>query len=164
MTPYVVTTEQAQLQEVAREFSKRVVIPRAATLDRNSNPVDCMSWEIVEEASKIGLRTLTLDSKYGGAGADTLTAAIVIEELCKGDLGAGVIMAQIYKLVQVMQAACTEEQKDRWLTMFSEDPRCIIAVAATEPDTSSDYVIPYEDPRARVDAAEGARREAANRA
>lgn len=148
MTPYVMTAEQAQLQEIAREFSKRVVVPRAAALDRNSNPVDCMSWEIVEEASKIGLRALTLDPKYGGAGADTLTAAIVIEELCKGDLGAGVIMAQIYKLVQVMQAACTDDQKDRWLTMFSEDPRCIVAVAATEPDTSSNYVIPYEDPRA----------------
>ncbi len=148
MTPYVMTTEQAQLQEVAREFAKRVVIPRAATLDRNADPADCMSWEIVEEASKIGLRTLTLDPGYGGAGADALTAAIVIEELCKGDLGAGVMMAQIFKLVQVMQAACTQDQKDRWLTMFSEDPRCILAVAATEPDTSSDYVIPYDDPRA----------------
>lgn len=148
MTPYAMTAEQAQLQEVAREFSKRVVIPRAAALDRNADPADCMSWEIVEAASEIGLRTLTLDPKYGGAGADTLTAAIVIEELCKGDLGVGVIMAQIYKLVQVMQAACTEAQKDRWLTMFSEDPRCILAVAATEPDTSSNYVIPYEDPRA----------------
>ena len=38
----------------------------------------------------MGLRTLTLPPELGGQGADSLTAAIVIEELAKADLGVSV--------------------------------------------------------------------------
>lgn len=148
MSCLALTPEQRQLRDVVREFVRRCVIPVAAELDSRADPQDCFSWEIVEEASRLGLRTLTLAKEYGGAGADSLTTAVVIEELAKGDLGVAVIFAQTLKIAQTLQQACTEEQKRRYLSAFRDDPRFLLAIAITEPDTSSNYIIPYNDPAA----------------
>lgn len=146
MTPFQRTREQQQILELIREFVARVVQPVSAELDRRPTPEDCFSWEIVEEASRIGLRTLTLAAEYGGAGADSLTTAMVIEELAKGDLGVSVIFAQTLKIAQTLQRACTKEQKETFLPAFRDDPRFLLAIGITEPDTSSNYIIPYADP------------------
>lgn len=132
----------------ARQFVEQSVLPRAADLDRNLHPEDCFSWDIVEEASAAGLRTITLDLAYGGEGADSLTTAMVIEEIAKGDLGVAVIIAQTVKIAQTIQRACTQEQKDRCLPQFRDDPRFLMAIGITEPETSSNYIIPFDHPQA----------------
>ncbi len=142
--PFAMTPGQQRLRDVARAFVQTAVIPVAAQLDGRSDPEECFSWEIVEEASRVGLRTLTLDGEFGGTGADALTTAIVIEELAKGDLGIAVMLAQTLKIVQTLQKACTSAQKDRLLTKFRDDPRFLMAIGITEPETSSNYIIPYD--------------------
>lgn len=137
-----------EILESARRFATEVVAPQAALLDRNLNPEDCFSWEIVERGSAYGLRTLTLSPEYGGAGADTLTTAMVIEELARADVGVAVVFAQTLKIVQAIQKAATSAQKDRYLPRFREDPRFLLAIGITEPEVSSDYIIPYEAPEA----------------
>jgi alkylation response protein AidB-like acyl-CoA dehydrogenase len=87
-----------------------------------------------------------LERDYGGLGVDSLTAAVVIEELAKGDMGLAVVIAQTLKIIQTIQAACSKEQKDRYLPMIRDDDRCVLAIGLTEPDTSSNYIIPYEGP------------------
>ncbi len=144
MIPFAITPAQRRLRDVARAFTQTTVIPVAAQLDRRSDPQECFSWEIIEEASRAGLRTLTLDEEFGGSGADALTTAMVIEELAKGDLGVAVILAQTLKIVQTLQKACTSAQKDRLLTRFRDDPRFLMAIGITEPETSSNYIIPYD--------------------
>ncbi len=148
MSPFAMTPGQRRLTELAREFVRRAVIPVAAQLDERVDPEECFSWEIVEEASRVGLRTLTLDEEFGGAGADALTTAMVIEELAKGDLGVAVMLAQTLKIAQTLQKACTSAQKDRLLTKFRDDPRFLLAIGITEPETSSNYIIPYDAPDA----------------
>lgn len=140
--------EQQQIVKTVRKFVKDVVIPAAAELDSHVNPQDCFSWEIVEKADEVGLRKLTLAEEYGGMGADALTTAIVIEELAKGDLGVSVIFAQTLKLVQTLQKAMTEAQRERFLPMFRDDPRFLLAIGITEPETASNYIIPYNDSKA----------------
>lgn len=141
-------SERQQIVKTVQKFVHDVVAPTAAKLDQAINPEDCFSWEIVEKASKVGLRTLTLTQEYGGLGADSLTTAIVIEELAKGDLGVAVIFAQTLKLVQTLQKAATKEQKERFLPKFRDDPRFLLAIGITEPETASNYIIPYNDPEA----------------
>ena len=102
-----------------------------------------------EEASKVGLRTLTLEPEHGGPGVDSLGAAIVIEELAKGDLGVSVVIAQTLKLIQTVQAACTEEQKERFLPRIRDEDRFLLAIGLTEPDTASNYLLPYEEPKGK---------------
>jgi alkylation response protein AidB-like acyl-CoA dehydrogenase len=137
------TEEQAHWLNVAREFNEQVVAPRAMELDAQIDPRDCWSWKIVEAADAAGLRTLTLAPEYGGAGVDTLTAAMVVQELCRGDLGVGVVMAQNLKFIQMLQAGGNEDQKSRYLPLIAGDPRCIIATAGTEPKRGSDNLTPY---------------------
>ncbi len=132
MSARVLTADQRRVRELVRDFVNRVVVPAAAELDQHPNPEDCFSWQIVEEASKVGLRTFTLDEEYGGPGADSLTTAMVIEELAKGDLGVAVIFAQTLKIVQTLQKACTKAQKDRFLPKFRNDPRFLLAIGITQ--------------------------------
>jgi alkylation response protein AidB-like acyl-CoA dehydrogenase len=129
--------------DVAREFVQNVVAPVAASLDRNVNPEDCFSWDIVEEGSKRGLRTLTLLPEYGGAGAGCVTTAQVVEELAKGDMGVSVVFAQTLKLIQSLQGAATDDQRKRWLPKIRDDHRALMAIGMTEPTNASNYIIPY---------------------
>jgi alkylation response protein AidB-like acyl-CoA dehydrogenase len=145
VNPFAITPAQRRLQDIVREFANTVVIPVAAELDRQPDPLDCFSPTIVEEASKVGLRTLTLPPELGGQGADSLTTAIVIEELAKADLGVSVIFAQVLKIAQTLHKACTTEQKQRFLGRFRDDPNFLLAIGITEPETSSDYIIPFRD-------------------
>jgi alkylation response protein AidB-like acyl-CoA dehydrogenase len=135
-------TEETALQ-TARKFVTDVVTPVAADLDRRTNPEECFSWDIVEKGSDCGLRTLTLLPEYGGAGASCLTTAKVIEELARGDMGVSVVFAQTLKLIQALQGAANAEQRQRVLPKIKDDPRCVLAIGMTEPQTSSNYIIPY---------------------
>jgi alkylation response protein AidB-like acyl-CoA dehydrogenase len=130
--------------DVARKFVTEVVTPASAGLDRNVNPEDCFSWDIVEQGSDRGLRTLTLLPEYGGAGADCLTTAMVVEELARGDMGVSVVFAQTLKLMQSFQAAATDDQRARFLPALRDDRRALMAIGMTEPQTSSNYIIPYQ--------------------
>jgi alkylation response protein AidB-like acyl-CoA dehydrogenase len=129
---------------IARKFAAEVIAPVAADLDRNVAPEDCFSWDIVEAGSDLGLRTLTLLPEYGGAGADCLTTAMVVEELAKGDMGVSVVFAQTLKLIQSFQAAATEDQRARFLPKLRDDRRALMAIGMTEPQTASNYIIPYQ--------------------
>lgn len=143
---YVRTEEQIAIIETVRRFVNEHVVPVAADLDRARKPEDCFSWEIVEAADKIGIRTLTLTEEHGGLGADSLTTAMVVEELAKGDLGISVVFAQTLKLAQTLQAATNDEQRERYLPKFRDDPRYLLAIGITEPETASDYFIPHPKP------------------
>lgn len=135
--------DQASILETTRRFARDVVAPVAAELDKRPNPEDCFSWDIVEAASAAGLRTATLAEDYGGAGVDSLTTAMIIEELARVDLGVSVIFAQTLKIAQTLQSAATAEQRERYLPSFAEDPRFLLAIGITEPGLASDYIIPY---------------------
>jgi alkylation response protein AidB-like acyl-CoA dehydrogenase len=130
--------------DIARKFAAEVIAPAAPDLDRNAAPEDCFSWDIVEAGSDRGLRTLTLLPEYGGAGADCLTTAMVVEELAKGDMGVSVVFAQTLKLIQSFQAAATEDQRARFLPKLRDDRRALMAIGMTEPQTASNYIIPYQ--------------------
>lgn len=134
-----------ELLEVTKRFGAEVVAPVASELDSRPNPVDCFSWDIVEKASAVGIRTATLSSEYGGAGADSLTTAMMIEELAKADMGVSVVIAQTLKIAQTLQQAGTDPQRERYLPAFAEDPRFLLAIGITEPENSSNYIIPRPD-------------------
>lgn len=145
-----------EMVEVAQRFGTEVVTPVVAELDARPNPEDCFSWKIVEAASAAGLRTATLAHEYGGAGVDSLTAAMIIEELAGADLGVSVVIAQTLKITQTLQRAATEEQRARYLPTIAEDPRFLLAIGITEPEVASNYIIPYpEDFRTNATRVDG---------
>jgi len=143
---FVQAANQRAIVETVRRFVKAEVTPRAAALDTEQDPGKCYSWEIVEKAHELGIRTMTLDEKWGGLGTDPLTTAMAIEELSKGDLGVAITLGQTLKLAQIFQAVLNEEQKARVLPGFANDPRGMLAIGITEPDNGSNYLVPYPAP------------------
>ncbi len=129
--------QRAILETVAR-FVKEEITPKAALLDAHQDPEKCFSWEIVEKAHELGIRTMTLAERWGGLGADSLTTAMVVEELATGDLGVSVVMAQTLKIAQLMQKTLNEEQQARLLPGFAKDPRGLLAIGMSEPGNGSD--------------------------
>ena len=143
---FIVNEDQRAILETVARFVEAEVRPRAAELDANPDPELGYSFEIVEKAHAVGIRTMTLAEKWGGLGTDSLTTAMVIEELGKGDLGVSVIMAQTLKIAQIMQKALNAEQQARVLPGFARDPRGMLAIGITEPDNASNYFLPYPTP------------------
>jgi alkylation response protein AidB-like acyl-CoA dehydrogenase len=143
---FIVNEDQRAILETVARFVEAEVRPRAAALDANPDPELGYSYEIVEKAHAVGIRTMTLAEKWGGLGTDSLTTAMVIEELGKGDLGVSVIMAQTLKIAQIMQKALNAEQQARVLPGFARDPRGMLAIGITEPDNASNYFLPYPTP------------------
>ncbi len=143
---FIVNEDQRAILDTVARFVKEEVTPRAAALDANPDPEQGYSFEIVEKAHEVGIRTMTLSDEWGGLGTDSLTTAMVIEELGKGDLGVSVIMAQTLKIAQIMQKALNREQQARVLPEFAADPRGMLAIGITEPDNASNYFLPYPTP------------------
>lgn len=147
MIDFVLSEEQKAMQTLARDFAEKEIKPVAAERDRQPDIEDCFEWGIIEKGSKLGFRTLTLDKKYGGPGVDSLTTALVLEELAVGDLGIAVIFAQTVKIIQMIQWGATEEQCRRFLIPFRDDDRFLLANTSTEAELGSDLMMPYTERR-----------------
>lgn len=145
---FALTEEQRALQSMAREFATKAVRPIAAEYDRRQDPADCVPWDVIEQGSKLGLRTLALGEKLGGGGADMLTLSIVGEELGAGDLGVAATFDQTWKFTPIIEHWTNEEQKARFVPGFVRDHRYHLATAMTEPDSGTDHVLPYDVPGA----------------
>jgi alkylation response protein AidB-like acyl-CoA dehydrogenase len=143
---FIVNEDQRAILETVARFVEEEVTPRAAALDADPDPAKGFSWEIVEKAHEVGIRTMTLSEKWGGLGTDSLTTAMVIEELGKGDIGVSVIFAQTLKIAQIMQKALNPVQQERVLPKFAADPRGMLAIGITEPDNASNYFLPFPTP------------------
>ncbi|MDQ7065772.1 MAG: acyl-CoA dehydrogenase [candidate division KSB1 bacterium] len=71
------TEEQKMVQQLAREFAQNEIAPRAAELDETGEfPLDNM-----QKMGELGLLGVPFSEDYGGAGLDTLSFALVLEEL-----------------------------------------------------------------------------------
>ena len=139
---FIQNEDQRAILESVRRFAEEEVAPRVAELDAQVNPEDGFSWKIVEAADAMGLRTLTLSEEYGGLGVDSLTTAMVVEELGRFDLGISVVFAQTLKLAQIFEKATNPEQRERHLSKYRDDPRHLFAIGITEPETASNYFVP----------------------
>ncbi len=138
---FIQSEEQQAIVETVRRFVEDYIKVTAPELDAKVDPEEGFSWEMVEKADELGIRTMTLSEKYGGLGVDSLTTAMVVEELARGDLGTSVVMAQTLKLAQIMEKALNDDQKERSLELFKDDPRGCLAIGITEPDNASNYFL-----------------------
>src|SRR5918996_4398055 len=72
--------------------------------------------DLLDYASRMGLRTLTLSEAVGGAGADTLTSCIVLEELAAGDVDIAMALGVTQALARTLfETAMNDAQRARFL-------------------------------------------------
>ncbi|MGB9639843.1 MAG: acyl-CoA dehydrogenase family protein [Anaerolineales bacterium] len=77
MLDFKLSQEQMMWQETVHDFVAREVKPKAKEVDESGQ----FNWDAVEKMGNIGLLGLNVPEEYGGAGMDTICAAIAIEEL-----------------------------------------------------------------------------------
>lgn len=128
------TPEQLEMRDTVRDFVAREVKPLAVQLDQLEQFDRRFPMALLDKASAMGLRSLSLSEEMGGAGADRLTCCIVAEELAVGDVTIASAFAQTARLARewfgrVMNA----EQRERFLPEFLADPRFHLAWAHHEP-------------------------------
>src|SRR5437660_933331 len=78
---FQLSEEQALIRDTAREFAQAEVAPRAAELDQRSE----FPYEAVTKMAELGLMGLPIPEEFGGAGADTLSYAVAVEEISRAD-------------------------------------------------------------------------------
>jgi short/branched chain acyl-CoA dehydrogenase len=126
--------EQELIRDTVRTFARERVEPVAAELDRDGR----FPYELVAELAGLGLMGLPIPVEYGGAGGDTLSYAIAIEELTRIDSSVAITMAAHTSLgTMPILLYGTEEQKRRWLPDLASGRR-LAAFGLTEPDAGSD--------------------------
>src|SRR6476469_7760785 len=80
------TAEQLEFRDTLRDFVQSEVRPAAIHPDRLQPFAKPLLTDALDKAAQLGIRTLALSEEAGGAGADTLTSCIVMEELAAGDV------------------------------------------------------------------------------
>src|SRR5207248_2468002 len=86
--------EHDLLRDTVRQFALEKVAPVAEELDRTKR----FPYELVDEMASLGLMGMTIPEEYGGAGADTLSYAIAIEELTRIDSSVAITVAAHHSL------------------------------------------------------------------
>jgi acyl-CoA dehydrogenase len=133
--------ELAAVRDEARDFSVRLLRPRAAELEWETDPRARVAWDLVEEADTRGWRTFGLPPEEGGRGASALALAVLVEELSYGDMGFAVLIDQCLKVQRILARYAKGRARELFLDRFVRDPRCLLAICFTEPETGSDYII-----------------------
>jgi short-chain 2-methylacyl-CoA dehydrogenase len=105
---FALTDEQELIRRTVREFAESKVAPVAEELDREAR----FPYEIVAELAELGLMGLPIPEEYGGAGGDTVSYAIAIEELTRIDSSVAITVAAHTSLgTMPIYLFGTEEQK-----------------------------------------------------
>ena len=128
------TDKHEELRGKIRAFAEEEVKPIAFMLDQKNE----FPTEAIKKFGEMGLLGIPFPKKYGGAGLDTLSYAIAVEELSRVDGGTGVILSAHVSLgAYPIYAFGTEKQKEKYLVPLAKGEK-LGAFGLTEPNAGSD--------------------------
>ena len=128
------TEEHELVRRTVREFAEQRVAPIAEELDREAR----FPYELVAELAELGVMGMTIPEDLGGAGADTVSYAIAIEELTRIDSSVAITVAAHHSLGTLpIYYYGNDEQKREWLPELAGGKR-LAAFGLTEPGAGSD--------------------------
>ena len=128
------TDEHELLRRTVRDFAVERVGPVAEELDREHR----FPYELVKEMAELGLMGMTIPEEYGGAGTDTVSYAIAVEELTRVDSSVAITMAAHHSLGTLpIYLFGSEEQKREWVPELASGEK-LAAFGLTESEAGSD--------------------------
>jgi butyryl-CoA dehydrogenase len=128
------TEEQTMARDAVREYAEAEIAPRAREYDE----AEKFPLEQLSGLAEIGCLGMIIPEQYGGAGFDTVSYALALEEIAKADASVAVI-------VSVTNSVCcfpilsfgTEEQKQKYLIPLAKGEK-LGAFCLSEPQAGSD--------------------------
>ncbi|WP_407481502.1 acyl-CoA dehydrogenase [Elizabethkingia meningoseptica] len=126
--------EQLMIQQAARDFAQSELLPGVIERDDQQK----FPAEQVKKMGEMGFLGMMVDPKYGGAGMDSVSYVLAMEEISKIDASAAVVMSVNNSLVCAgLERFASEEQKVKYLTPLAKG-EVIGAFALSEPEAGSD--------------------------
>jgi len=128
------TEEHKMIQMAARDFAEKELAPIAAEFDETGDfPI-----ETITKMGAMGLMGIEVPEEYGGAGMDTLSYVLALEQICKVDAAHGTVMSVNNSLYcYAINRFGTEEQKKTFLIPVASG-ESVGAYSLTEPMSGSD--------------------------
>ncbi|MCT1872590.1 MULTISPECIES: acyl-CoA dehydrogenase family protein [Brevibacterium] len=124
------TEERLDLQQLARQFSREVVLPIANELD----PVEGQfPPELIEQMGEMGFFGILIPEEYGGLGLGVFEYCLVAEELSRAWMSVGGLLAR----GNGMGGGFTKEQEERLLPKVAAG-EWLGAFALSEAEAGSD--------------------------
>ncbi len=128
------TEEQLMIQQAARDFAQTELLP--GVIDRDEHQK--FPAEQIKKLGELGMMGIMVDPKYGGAGMDTISYVLAMEEISKVDASASVVMSVNNSLVcWGLETFGSEEQKQKYLVPLASG-EVIGAFLLSEPEAGSD--------------------------
>src|SRR5467141_3257209 len=149
--------EQRLMRETCRGFVNELVIPfmrRNWQREWLMDPDARLPREILEQADRIGIRTLGVPEEFGGIQLDPAsevqTFALISEEIARGDSGLADKLVQVWKVSVLLRNIAPRPLQEKWFKRLVEDPQFLLAHCLTEPRGASDRWLPYNVPEAAM--------------
>ncbi|HRE38568.1 MAG TPA: acyl-CoA dehydrogenase family protein, partial [Chitinophagaceae bacterium] len=131
--------EQLMIQKAARDFAQNECLP--GVIERDEKQI--FPREQIMKLADLGFLGMMVDPQYGGAGMDTISYVLAMEEISKIDASVSVCMSVNNSLVCYgLQEYGTEEQKQKYLVPLAQGKKdgelYIGAFMLSEPEAGSD--------------------------
>ena len=134
MIDFTLTEDQELIQKTAREFAVEHLAPGVMDRDENAE----FPYEQIKLMGELGFMGMMVPEEYSGAGMDTLTYVIALEEIAAVEAAASTIMSVNNSLVcQLLADWGTNVQKDQYLKTLASGKK-LGAYSLSEPQSGSD--------------------------
>ena len=131
---FSLTKEQEFVKQMVREFAENEVKPIAAEIDVTER----FPMENVEKMAKYNMMGIPFSTEFGGAGGDSISYAITVEELSRVCATTGVIVSAHTSLcASPIDAFGTPAQKEKYLVPLAKGEK-LGAFGLTEPNAGTD--------------------------
>ena len=125
--------EQMQVRDMTRQFADEVIRPAAEALDAEER----FAAEIYDQMAELGLFGIGVPEDLGGPGFDTLTYAVVMEELSRGYASVADQCGLVELIATLLVRHGTDAQRKKWLAdVLAMNAR--VAYCITEPEAGTD--------------------------
>ena len=131
---FELSEEQKMFQAMVRDFAAKELAPGAAKRDEDAT----FPGEAIKKMGDLGLLGVSYPEKYGGSGGDSVQQAILVEEICRVEAGAGTVYVGTISLCTYpIYKFGSEEVKKRLVPALLQGNK-IGCFALTEPGAGSD--------------------------
>ncbi|CAD5113861.1 DgyrCDS3026 [Dimorphilus gyrociliatus] len=127
------TSEQLEIRNLARKFSREEIIPKAAEYDRTGE----YPWPILQKAWDLGLTNTHIPTEYGGPGLTFMDDVIIAEELSYGCAACATAIGASQLAQTPLILAGSDNLKREYLGRLVAEP-VVAAYCVTEPSAGSD--------------------------
>ena len=133
---FKLTDEQVMIQNMVREFSRKVIAPTAAERDKTK----AFPAENFNQMGELGLMGMMVPEEFGGEAADAVSYVLALSEIAYSCASTSVVMSVQNSIVcESLNKFGTKKQKQEFLVPLASG-EVIGAFALTEPDAGSDPV------------------------